>query len=158
YYKLGDTELPPSSQPPPTTLTLESPVVTDPFAAEATFTARLQNQSGVAVPGQTIAFTLGQQRQQAITGSDGRATVTMQILNLPGEYQLEASLAGSVAFASSSASIAFTITKQDTVLTLTPFPDSSSPNLRAELKDATGRALGEQSIFFEVRDGSGTLV
>jgi CSLREA domain-containing protein len=142
--------------PEPTELSLAVPAATGPYGSQVSVSAVLTTQ-GVPLAGQPVTFGLGPQSRQAITDNDGQATVTLTLLGLPGHYNVRAAFAGTAEFQATSATDTFEITKQDTVLTLEQ-PASGFPGdnalITATLTDATGRRLGEKTVFF-VLTGSG---
>jgi VCBS repeat-containing protein len=145
----------------PTVLVLETPASTSgPYRTPASFSAVLTH-NGTPLAGQRVIFSLGGQRRRAITGPDGRATVTMLLNGLPGNYDLRVSFLGTAVYQPSFAGpLTFTITKQGTTLTLTP--PSATSHLGngvltvATLKDAAGNHLAEETVFFVVTGGSGS--
>jgi hypothetical protein len=95
-----------------------------------------------------------------MTDENGEVTVTLTLLGLPGVYPLQASFGGAGAFAASSTAVNFTISKQNTVLTLsqpaTGFPEDDVL-LTATLAGADGRRLGEKTIFFVITGAGGSF-
>jgi hypothetical protein len=75
----------------------------------------------------TVYFALGSQRRQAITDGAGRASVSLSLLSVPGEYEVRASFAGTAQEASSSAQALFTIEPQATQIALTPLMPGGYP-------------------------------
>ncbi len=147
-----------------TTPTTATAVEIEPFTAsgaygtQATFTALL-TAGGAPLSGMPVTFGLGSQSRTAVTGSDGRATVSIPLLGTPGLTAVQAAFPGSSDFAPSSASADFTITKQETALSLISLSVtaqySDGPLSEATLTDATGRRLGEKSVFFIVSGSNG---
>ncbi len=149
----------------PTLLVLEAPEPdSGRYRAPAEFSAVLKltnNGTPLALEGQRVIFSLGGQRRRAITDANGRATVTMLLNGLPGDYDLRVSFLGTAVYQPSFAGpLTFTITKQGTTLTLTP--PSATSHLGngvltvATLKDAAGNHLAEETVFFVVTGGSGS--
>jgi hypothetical protein len=97
--------------------------------------------------------------RQEITGQDGSATVEMPLLVLPGDATLSVFFGGSPEYQASFASANLTVSKQSTSISLQPVSASKFRTddvlLAATLEDATGRRLGEFTVFFLV-SGSGT--
>ncbi len=151
--------LPPGSDPgalPPTypvstTVTLVAPPSSGPYGSERPFTAELTSL-GLPLPAQPLNFSLGAQVRQGVTDVNGRATVNLSLLGLPGETEVRVTFAGTLTEAPASASAPFLIQKQETSLVFTPTIGAgqySDPiNLRAELRDASGRRLLAKTVFF----------
>jgi hypothetical protein len=92
------------------------------FHDPATLTAVLTDTSvtpAVPVIGVPVTFTLGAQSCSAPTNINGQASCSMTLNQIPGNYTVTASFAGSGLFLASSASAAFTITREETTLTYT---------------------------------------
>jgi CSLREA domain-containing protein len=153
YYTPGVNQEPTQ----PTSLALDLPKTSGPYGSTTTFNATLTG-NGTPLSGQLVNFTLGPQSRQALTGSDGRATVSLYLLGLPGSNTVSASFAGFNDYQPASASADFTITRQATQVTLQPQSHSSQysdpPAMTAILADITGRPLGQQTVFF-VLNGQG---
>ncbi len=156
---LGDLYVPgaPPAATTPTTVTLINPPTSGVYNSHIQVTAQLAAGT-MPLAGQRLTFGLGPQTRQAITDANGQATVTLTLLGVPGQYPLRASFAGSGAFGASSAAALFTISKQDTVLTLAQ-PASGLPGddalLTATLTAADGRYLGEKSVVFVISGAGG---
>ncbi|HLF27899.1 MAG TPA: DUF642 domain-containing protein [Anaerolineae bacterium] len=153
YYALGADPAQSSTPPEPTELALQAPPTSGAYSTEATFSARLTS-NGSPLADQTLTFGLGSQRRNATTDGNGVAVATLPLLGLPGDDEVRASFAGAAALAASSDSSPFTITKQGTVLTLQPASvtifSGQDSGISATLKDASGRALSQRSVFFIV--------
>jgi hypothetical protein len=92
------------------------------FHDPATLTAVLTDTSvtpAAPILGVPVTFTLGAQSCSAPTNINGQASCTMTLNQVPGNYTVTASFAGNGTFLASSASAAFTITKEETTLTYT---------------------------------------
>jgi CSLREA domain-containing protein len=158
---LGDLYVPgtPPTATNPTSVTLINPPTTGVYSSQIQVTAQLTG-SGMPLAGQRLTFGLGPQTRQGMTNANGEATVTLTLLGLPGEYPLRVSYAGAGAFAASSTAAAFTITKQDTSLTLVQ-PAEGLPDdevlLTATLMAADGRRLGEKSVIFVISGDGGAF-
>ena len=146
YYTPGET----ITYGTQTELTLSTPNNTGSYGSKAEFTATLSS-NGQPVAGQPISIGLGPQTRLAITDENGEAIVTLSLLGLPRSYQAHATFVGNAPFEAATATTPFTITPQNTVLTLTQpaagFPEESAL-LNATLTDVTGRPLGEKTVFF----------
>ncbi|MEK7325430.1 MAG: Ig-like domain-containing protein, partial [Chloroflexota bacterium] len=147
----------------PTVLVLETPASTSgAYRTSASFSAVLTN-NGTPLEGQRVIFSLGGQRRRAITNAAGRATVTMLLNGLPGNYDLRVYFLGTAFYQPSFAGpLTFTITKQSTTLTLTP--PSATSHLGngvltvATLTDAADSPnhLAEETVFFVITGESGS--
>jgi len=103
----------------PTTLTYTGATSED-FHDAVTLSATL-TLSGTSAPvaGQTITFTIGTQSCTGVTSAAGAASCTLTLNQIPSPYTVTASFAASGLFQASSASAAFTITKEETTLSYT---------------------------------------
>jgi hypothetical protein len=99
-----------------------------------------------------VFFGLGAQSRVKITDTEGRASVTLPLLGIPGEISARAAFPGSATFAASFDTQEITITKQATILVFDRQTESvqysDQPSLQAVLTDAGGRRLGEKALFF----------
>ena len=68
---------------------------------------------------QTITFTIGTQSCAGITDATGAASCNLTLNQVPGPYTVAADFAGAGLFQPSSASTAFTITREETTLNYT---------------------------------------
>jgi hypothetical protein len=155
YYTPGVNQEPTQ----PTSLALNLPLTSGPYGSTTTFNATLTS-NGAPLAGQLVNFTLGPQSRQALTGNDGRATVSLYLLGLPGSNTVRASFAGFNDYQPASASSDFTITPQATQITLQPQSTSSQysdpPAFTAVLSDITRRPLGQQTAFFVLNGPGGS--
>src|SRR5207253_7909206 len=87
------------------------------YRDRATFTAVL-TAGGSPVSGRPLAFAFGPQRLQAVTDSNGSASVTFPLLQTPGEYAVRAAFEESQDLLGSAAESTFSIARQNTTLTL----------------------------------------
>jgi hypothetical protein len=71
------------------------------------------------VAAQTITFTIGAQSCAGITDATGAASCNLTLNQVPGPYTVTANFAGAGLFQPSSASTAFTITREETTLNYT---------------------------------------
>jgi CSLREA domain-containing protein len=142
----------------PSSLALSLSANSGPYGTETSLSAVLTS-NGTALSGQVVVFGLGPQTRQGITDSNGRASVTIGLLGLPGANDVRASYAGSAEYEPSSDTTSFNITKQNTQLTLDPVNAVGEANAAlttATLKEVTGRSLGEKTVFFVAEQG-GTI-
>jgi VCBS repeat-containing protein len=147
----------------PTSLTLLVNETSAPYGTKQTFAAKLTHsgdQGEQPLFGERVLFRLGPQTRLAITDQDGIAVVEFPILGLPDDpfdpnddYELKASFPGTALYESSTAYVNYNITKQNTILDLTPNPAAASPSddsiLVAKLTDSNTdpRLLAEKTVF-----------
>jgi len=107
--------------PRPTALTYTGDTSAD-YHDPATLSAVLTDTSvtpAEPILGVTLTFTLGAQSCSAQTDIHGRASCVITLNQIPGNYTVTTGFAGNGLFLSSSASNAFTITREETTLTYT---------------------------------------
>jgi CSLREA domain-containing protein len=143
------------SQQSETSLSLEPPPASGPYGTQATFSAIFKDASESPLPDRRVVFSMGGQARQAVTDSQGRATASLPLLSLPGDYEVTVFFNGTVDLLPSSASSAFKIVKQTTSIT----SEDSNPINRTRsddvlvnvtLQDDSERRLGEFTVFFVV--------
>jgi hypothetical protein len=89
----------------------------DPVALAADLTVK---GSGAPVPGEPVVLSIGTQSCVGVTDAAGHVSCELAALTQdPGAYSLSASFAGDAAYASTSASTAFTIEPEESQLTYT---------------------------------------
>jgi Bacterial Ig-like domain (group 3) len=102
-----------------TTLTYNGQTSQD-FHDTATLAATLVNtDNGTGVSGATIDFALGTQSCSGVTNGAGHASCGFVIDQAPGGYTVTASFAGDARHKPSSASRAFTVTREETAIAYT---------------------------------------
>jgi len=103
-----------------TTLTYTGATTGD-YHDDVTLSAKLTlSGTSAGIANQTIMFTLGSQSCSAVTDATGAASCSPLTLNqVPGPYTVNANFAVSGPYQASSASAAFTITKEETTLSYT---------------------------------------
>jgi len=145
----------------PTSLSPVSPASgSGPYGTQATFSAVLTSNE-TPLSGQPVNFSLGPVSHMAITDEDGVATATLRLLGTPDvtPYEVQAVFGGTADLIPSFSTGSFTIAKQGTTLTLDPSSASGNRGVdgltHATLKDATGRPLGERTVFFVVTGPGG---
>ena len=103
----------------PTTLTYTGATTGD-YHDDVTLSGVLTlSGTSAGVANQTITFTIGAQSCTAITDATGAASCTLTLNQVPGPYTVTATFAGAGLFQPSSASTAFTITREETTLSYT---------------------------------------
>ncbi|HET9907034.1 MAG TPA: PxKF domain-containing protein [Anaerolineales bacterium] len=157
YYGVGDenaTQLPP---PAGTTLTLQSPPASGTYLKESSFDLLLQS-GGQPLANQLVSIDIGGQQASALTDSSGEATLTLNLVVRPGNYNAQARFGGNAQYSGSNDVSDFTVNKDSTTLTVTPasasiFTNQATPFV-AVVRDSDGRALGGKSIFFIVHNST----
>ncbi len=150
FYRLA----PPAPPAPPaeTLLRFVAAPPTGSYLRDATFMLELTS-AGQPVAGRVVLLSLAGQQKFAVTGADGRATITIAPKVLPGEYTAQATFRGESAYLASSASSPFTLTKDPTSVSITVPADPAE--ISAVAQDSAGRPLGGKTLFFVLtRPGS----
>ncbi|HYR17607.1 MAG TPA: hypothetical protein VEQ67_25835, partial [Mycobacterium sp.] len=132
------------------------------YRDRATFTAVL-TAGGSPVSGRPLAFAFGPQRLQAVTDSNGSASVTFPLLQTPGQYSVRAAFEEAQDLLGSAAESTFTIAAQNTTLTLSGgsahYSDSAAVVATlADQSTPTARRLREQTVMFIVTQGQSSWV
>jgi ABC-type transport system substrate-binding protein len=158
FYVPGPDTVPLTAPKQSTRVALSSPPASGTYRDRATFTAVL-TANGAPVTGRPLVFEFGPQRLQAVTDASGSASVTFPLLQTPGQYQVRAALEEASDLLGSASESLFTITQQNTVLTLTGgTAHYSDPTpVVATLSDhstPTPRRLREQTVVFIVSGNS----
>jgi hypothetical protein len=121
----------------------------------------LLQAGGQPLAGQTIEFKLGPGLStQGITGADGRATVTLNLVGRPGSQKLYAAFSGAGVYKSAAAVANFTIKKQQASLeglTAAAAIEGQNTNVVITLLDEQAEPLREQTIFFVITDPEGVI-
>jgi Bacterial Ig-like domain (group 3) len=103
----------------PTTVTYTGATTGD-YHDDVTLSAVLTlSGTSAGVAAQTITFTIGAQSCAGITDATGAASCNLTLNQVPGPYTVTADFAGAGLFQPSSASTAFTITREETTLNYT---------------------------------------
>jgi hypothetical protein len=103
----------------PTALTYTGATTGD-YHDDVTLSAVLTlSGTSAGVAAQTITFTIGAQSCAGITDATGAASCNLTLNQVPGPYTVTADFAGAGLFQPSSASTAFTITREETTLNYT---------------------------------------
>ncbi|HXU81050.1 MAG TPA: Ig-like domain repeat protein [Polyangia bacterium] len=87
------------------------------FHDVATLAATLADTDGKGIAGATIDFTVGSQGCSATTNSSGHASCGVTLTQAPGAYTVSASFPGDAVNLASSAMAAFTIRREESVIT-----------------------------------------
>ena len=162
YFTPGVDPGDPAPQPTlaPTTLALLAPPSTSAYGSTVTVRAALQSL-GAPLPGQSVEFGLAAQTMRATTDAAGEAAVTFLLMGKPGAYPLQAIFAGAGAFAPTTATSPFVLTKQATTLALNPtnltVRSGDAWALVATLRDAALRAISERTVIFVLTGSSGAF-
>ena len=145
----------PPPEPPTldTTLTLTLPP-TGAYRDVRTFQATLL-EGNTPLPGQTILFDLGGMLREGTTNSNGVASFSLTINQLPDDYEVFARFEGASPYKPSSASAEYAVEKQNTVMTLASTATlpvtvqySDPTTFQAFLKDDETRPIPAKTVFF----------
>jgi hypothetical protein len=142
-----------SSNQQSTSISLDTRPASGAYGTRLPLTATLTS-NGTPLADQRVTFVLGTQRVSGRTDQNGQARVLLRLLSPPDDYSLNAVFAGTSDYGPAAGEAApFTITKQDTTLTLTSDPEAL---LVATLQDAQGRPIAYRTIFLIVTGSGGT--
>jgi hypothetical protein len=125
-----------------------------------TFGATLTDSDGNALAGQTVTFTVGSATGSGVTDDSGRVAVTLTLGGPAGTPGVQAAFAGAGLYGASSDTKPFTVTKEDTTLSMGDAVASknNAAVAVAVLKEADGAALAGRSIvFYSQEKVKGTL-
>jgi CSLREA domain-containing protein len=136
----------------PTSLSVNVPSSSGAYGTQASFSATLTS-NGTPLSNMRVAIAVGSLTRQGLTDANGVATVSIPLDALPGDYSVRASFTGTPVYLPAAAVPgAFTIVQQNTQLSLAPQPTStqySDPaQLTADLQDASGLPISEQTVIF----------
>jgi hypothetical protein len=119
-----------------------------------TVSATLLDSDGQPLASRSIEFSLGTADETATTDSNGVATTSLTIPGPAGAATLRAEFAGAGDYGGSSDSVAFTIARENTVITLAaPVTKKGKTTADVRLTEADGAGLGDKTIemFAEVK-------
>lgn len=142
----ADSPLPPL---PDTRVIIESPPTVGSYGGQITLSAVLSSQ-GVGLANQLLSFSVGAQRRDALTDNNGRARVTLRLLDRPGASDIRVAYAGAADYAASATATPMTILKQSIRLFMTPTPAASAneaTGMIATLTDSSGSPLSQKTIL-----------
>jgi len=141
----------------PTTLTYTGATTGD-YHDTVTLSATLTLSGTMAgVAGQTINFAIGTQSCTGVTDGAGAASCSLTLNQIPGPYTVTANFAGAGNFQASSASAAFTITKEETTLSYTGdtiIANNTTAHLSGVLLEDGTVPIAGRSIVFTLGAGS----
>ena len=149
-------------------------VVADNATADGVSTNSVQahiiDAIGNPVPNQTVVFTIASGTGvlvgggNATTDNNGNALITITS-TVPGQVGITATVGGSNIPNGSPAVVTFVVgppsaaTSALTVITNNALPDGTSTNsVQAQITDANGNAIANQTVVFAIASGTGTLV
>jgi hypothetical protein len=160
-YAPSTASVPASISPAPSHVTytgLTTSDFHDAFTASATLT---EVASGSPVSGATIAFSLGSglagETWTAVTDSSGAASCPLTPAEAAGPTTLTASFAGDAFTAASSATVPFTITKEETTLTYTGptvFPNANTVTFSAVLDEDGTTPIPGRTVSISIGSGA----
>jgi hypothetical protein len=108
------------------------------------------------IPGATINFNLGAQSCTATTDATGRAACVVTLNQIPGSYTVTASYAGNPLLLPSTASAAFTITREETTMTYTGptvIANGSTAHLSGVLREDGVIPIAGRTVLFTLGSG-----
>jgi hypothetical protein len=116
--------------------------------------ATLRDSSDAPLVGRELQFVIGGASATGITEASGHATATLTLTGPAAAGALKVTFAASGAYGPSTASAPFTVTREDSVLTLTDAVavKSDAAMATATLKEADGMPLAGRTIEFLVQD------
>ncbi|HUK45575.1 MAG TPA: hypothetical protein VLV28_09785 [Gaiellaceae bacterium] len=148
----------------PTRMTLSPPASPVPYGSQVSVSATLQASGSPVADGTPVTFAIGHARATVLT-SGGTATAQLQLVDLPGGYQVSASYGGSSTLAGSSDSASFTIASLPSTLSLMvtgsggTVTDGSDTGIGAMLASGdTNTPLGQRTVEFVLAPSSGTPI
>ena len=164
FYYTPDDDPDPTQTPTgdETTLTFISAPASGDFGDEIDVTAELTSL-GNPVAGKIVRISLGGQTRLALTGVDGRASVSMPLLSTPGDSDIIATFSGDSDFLPSFAESPILVAKQATIISIALEPDPAivlegdDSGIVATLTDSLDRRLREKSVFFIVSGVGGEV-
>jgi hypothetical protein len=140
-----------SANAAPTTVQLIAPLAEADFGDKVTFSASWSSPGNPAVAGRSLVFTLGDQEVVARTDNTGVATATINVLSVPGTYELKVTFAGGFGFAPSVDAASFLIKPAATHLRFDPMGASleigGTHGVSAFLSDDNGPLI-ERTVLF----------
>jgi Bacterial Ig-like domain (group 3) len=146
----------------PTTTTYTGPTTSD-YHDAFTASATLTGFGGAPLVGKTITFTLGAgtgtETCSAATNGSGIAQCSLIPNEAAGLYTLTASFAGDADFLSSSDSVTFTITKEETALHYTGptlIPNGQNVSFSALLKEDDITPIAGRTVIITIGSGGST--
>lgn len=125
-----------------------------------TFGAKLTDSDGNTLAGQTVTFTVGSATGSGTTDGSGHVAVALTLGGPAGTPGVQAAFAGAGLYGASSDTKPFTVTKEDTTLSMGDAVASknNAAVAVAVLKEADGAALAGRSIvFYSQEKVKGTL-
>lgn len=121
---------------------------------QVTVGATLTDDDATPLAGETVTFSIGSASTSGTTDANGHASATITLVGPSATSTLTASFVAAGVYEADTDQAAFSITKEDTVLTM---PDAvqtarTAAVARATLKEADGGALAGRTIRFEYQD------
>jgi hypothetical protein len=145
-YTFGNS---PCFGPPPTVLT-NTGATTAQYTDAAAVAAKAVSDTGAALSGKTVTFTLGGKSVTATTGSDGFATAALPHGLTAGSYSLVTSFAGDATAAAASVTTPFTVTQEKTRIVLKVVKSGTKRTVTAQLLDDDGKPVAGQVVTWYV--------
>jgi hypothetical protein len=140
------------AEPVGATLKLVSPPATGVYRSSVNVTAELTDTAtGAPLSGKVVSLAVGTSTRTATTDSNGRASASVPLTDLPGDYRLTVAFGGDAGHTGASASQdGVAITRVPTSLTI------DAKNLSATLT-ADGAPLPEQTVLLVLTRADGSV-
>ena len=160
YYTPAAETVAPESPKQDTDVTITSvtppvPAAGDPtpyvYRESVSVTAQLKS-GGAGLPNQVLAFSVGAERRFALTDSNGTATMSLPLLQVPGpDYRLQVSFEETDQYLGNSADVTpFSIARAATRITFAPACGSIQATLTDTSSLTAPRRLRDQTVFIQV--------
>ncbi len=139
-----------------TTVTYTGSTTSD-FNDPTNLSATLRDSNGAPIAGQTLTFTIPGQSCSGTTDANGQASCAITPNQMAGSYTVMASFAGTPRFQPSSASTAFTVTREETTLAYTGdlnIANGGTAHASAVLKEDGQTAIPGRTVSFTLGSGA----
>ncbi len=127
------------------------------FHDSVTLSATLTlSETSTPLANQTITFTIGTQSCTGLTNATGVASCNITLDQIPGSYTVTADFAGTDGLKGSSASAAFTITREETTLSYsgdTVIANNTTATLSGVLLEDGVVAIAGRTVVFTIGTG-----
>ena len=116
--------------------------------------ATLTDTDGAPIAGRTIDFAIGTATGTGTTDATGHASPSLTLAGPAGATTLSATFAGDTDYATATASVPFTVAKEDTTLVLADAVATKNTRAiaAATLKEADGAALAGRTVTFAAQE------
>ena len=143
---------------PENTTIVINPVADAKYGDEVVITGMLTSQKGLALSGQSVTLTIGDESVE-VTTRNGEFEYTT-VLNSVGEKTVTATYAGNDNYVASDDSIIFDVIKQDTTITVSPVDavkKGEIVTITGVLTDANSNPLANKVVRLLINNGRKTL-